>query len=97
MLLTNGHERCDRDTEDEAEHSGTWVQTSREILVIDDDGTETPTTEDGVRATKGSERVLIGHFAADADVDALVDAILETVPADERPPEDRPERLPKPI
>ena len=43
---------------------------------------------------KPSERVLIGHFSADTDVDEIVDAILATVPPDERPVEDRPNRMP---
>jgi hypothetical protein len=37
-------------------------------------------------------RKLIGHFGADADVDDIVDAILATVPANERPAEDRENR-----
>jgi hypothetical protein len=41
-------------------------------------------------------RKLVGYVAADADVDDVVDAILATVPANERPPEDRENRLPKP-
>jgi hypothetical protein len=35
----------------------------------------------------------MGYVSADTDVDALVDMIIATVPPNERPPEDRPERL----
>jgi hypothetical protein len=40
-----------------------------------------------------AKRVLIGHFSADTDVDDIVDAILASVPPDERPAEDRPNRM----
>jgi hypothetical protein len=62
--------------------------------VIDDDGIETPPSEDGVRE-KPPARKLIGYFTANTDVDEIVDMIIATVPPDERPPEDRPNRMPK--
>jgi hypothetical protein len=39
-----------------------------------------------------AKRVLIGHFSADMDVDDLVDAIIASIPPDQRPGEDRPNR-----
>jgi hypothetical protein len=45
-------------------------------------------------STKGSERVLIGNFAADADPDDIVNAIVSALPPDKRPIEDRPGREP---
>lgn len=44
---------------------------------------------------KPPDRTLVGHFSANTDVDAFVDMIIATVPLDERPPEDRPNRIPK--
>ncbi len=43
---------------------------------------------------KPAERTLIGHLSADADPDDIVDAILASLPPDQRPVEDRPERQP---
>lgn len=63
------------------------------------DGSTEPTTggdDDGSRE-EPLKRTLVGHFAADADVDEIVDMIIATVPPDQRPAEDRPERLPKPL
>jgi hypothetical protein len=34
------------------------------------------------------QRVLVGHFAADADPDAIVDAIIAALPPDKRPIDD---------
>jgi hypothetical protein len=45
-------------------------------------------------STTGDKRVLIGHFAADADPDDIVDAIIAALPPDKRPFEDRPGRKP---
>jgi hypothetical protein len=54
--------------------------------------TSLPMKED--KQQQSPQRVLIGHFSVDTDVDDIVDAILATVPADDRPPEDRPNRMP---
>lgn len=65
--------------------------------MIDDDPIEQTKAEPDLSTTEPSKRTLIGYFASDTDIDALVDLILETVPADQRLAEDRPERLPKPL
>jgi len=43
--------------------------------------------------TEPAKRVLIGHFSADTDVDDMVDAIIASIPPDQRPAEDRPNRM----
>lgn len=62
----------------------------------------TPVPESRVRRKNASDakpqaRTLIGHFSANTDVDEIVDMIIATVPPDDRPPEDRPNRIAKPI
>jgi hypothetical protein len=59
------------------------------------DSTSVRPSRTGQEANDGESttRALMGYVSADTDVDALVDMIIATVPPNERPPEDRPERL----